>query len=225
MGDFARRNPAASRALDLSPGRRSPGGVVLPRATPRGEIQPGVISTEHADTKGISSRRVRFDRQGLAYDGTTYTLITVAGSAAWNRVGGSTGHMYLQLGSFSYDAIIYAWGSFAWANDDGTGTFTGHSCLVLYDFDGTDYNVVRRADNLSPPNWLNNDNNFVQFSSFSQFILPADSGGDFWIGMQCQNTGANSHTQQRHRDQSLMAFAVALDPEQPDNLTADATLE
>lgn len=225
MGDFARRSPAESRALHLSPGRRSPGGVELPRATPRGEILPGVITSDHADPKGISSRRVRFDRQGLAYDGTTYSTITIPGNTAWSRVGGAGGHMYLQLGSFAYDAIIYAWGSFAWSNDDGTGTFTGHSCLVLYDYDGTDWNVVQRADNLSPPVWLNNDNNFHQFSSFTQFVLPADSGGDFWIGMQCQNTGANSHTQQRHRDQQLMAFAVALDPEQADNLTVDATLE
>jgi hypothetical protein len=220
MGDFARRAPER-------PGRRNPGGALgpaLPRATPRGEILPGVITTDHADTRGISSRRVRFDRQGLAYDSTIYTDIIIAGNTAWNRVGGSTGHMYLQLGSFAYDAIIYAWGGFAWANNDAT-TFTGRVVLVLYDFDGTDYNVVKRADNVFPEQRLPNDNGYVAFNGFTQFILPADSGRDFWIGMQAQNAGSVSHIAQSARDQQLMAFAVALDPEQPTNLADDATLE
>lgn len=210
--------------------RPNPRRVVTPAESlvspaPRGLILPGSITTDHADTKGISSRRVRFDRQGFAYDPNSYTLISVAGSDAWNRVGGASGHMYLQLGSFAYDAIIYAWGGFGWANNSGLGSFTGHAVIVLYDYDGTNWNVVERAVNPFPPSRLNNDGGFVNLSGFAQFILPAETGQDFWLGMQCHNVGAAAHDQQSHRDQQLMAFAVALDPEQPTNLAADSTLE
>ena len=220
MGDFSRRAPERI-------GRRSPGGVILPRATPRGEMQPGVVTTEHASPQGISSRHVRFDRQGLAFDSTTYSTITVAHDPNWTRVGGSGGSpLYHQLGSFAYDAIIYAWGAFSWQNNDGTSThITARACLVLYDFDGTNYNVVQRAENTFPDQDILNDNNPRQLSGFTQFILPADSGGDFWIGMQCQINGATTRSQQSHRDQQLMAFAVALDPEQSSNLVSDTGLE
>jgi hypothetical protein len=197
----------------------------LPRSTPRGEIQPGVISTEHAAPQGISSRRVRFDRQGLAFDGTSYTLITVAHDPNWSRVGGSTGRLYLQLGSFAYDAIVYAWGTFSWLNNDATSThITARACLVLYDYDGTNYNVVQRAENTFPDIDILDDNNPQQLSGFTQFILPANSGSDFWIGMQCQINGATTRSQQSHRDQQMMAFAVALDPDQPSNLVDDTGL-
>ena len=229
-GTFAdsggRRNRGGAFGGGGSLGGGDDGGGIISR----GSLPPGLITDDALNGAALSTKHVRFHRQGFAYDGNNYTSLSVHDNTGWSRVGQSANSLLLQLGSFEDAFVAWVWGSFAWGNNDANN-FTGQAAICLYQGEDTDddgiadtWNAYQRTENLVNL-YLPNDNNLRTLNPFAQIVVPAIDAADWWIGMQCQMSGATGATSsQRHRHQSLMAYTSALDPELDANLIDDAGL-
>lgn len=214
-------------------GRRNRGGTPIDDGSGglinRASVRPGLISDAQLNGAALSTQHIRFARQGFAYDGTNYTGLSVHDNTGWTRVG-QDNSLLLQLGAAEDPFVAWVWGSFAWGNNDANN-FTGQAAICLYQGEDTDddgiadtWTAYQRAANLVNQ-YLPNDNNLRTLSPFSQVVVPSVDGADWWVGMQCQMTGATGATStQRHRHQSLMVFTSALDPELDSNLLDDSGL-
>lgn len=233
-----RRNRGVNTFSGSGGGRRFPGGGPIQGdgdgggggPISRGTLPPGLITDDALNGAALSTKHIRFHRQGFAFDNTLYS-VGAHDNTGWSRTGGVTDSLLLQLGAFEDYVVAYVWGSFAWANN-AASAYTGRVCLVLYQ--GTDTDADGVSDSFATYqrsvntvlNRLPADGTARLFSIFSQFVIPATEGVDWWVGMQHQvASGSNplSGTQDQ-REQTLMAYTCAFDPELDSNLVA-GTLE
>lgn len=202
------------------------GGGVLNRGT----LPPGLITDDALNGAALSTKHIRFHRQGFAYDAGPYDA-GAHDNTGWSLIGGSAGNLKLRLGSSEDAFVAYVWGSVGWENN-AASAYTGSVTLVLYQ--GTDSDADGISDTFTAyqrslaqvNNALLTDGRQRGFSPFAQFVVPVVDGVDWWVGMQNQVASATNPTSgtQRFHDQTLMAFTCAYDSELDGGLVT-ATLE